>query len=319
LQFVTGQQAGAGVADLLGVVTFQSKLSSTPPGPFPRSEVAMPSFAGAPLHEVWSAGAAASYGSQEDIAFAQSGSLLFGTLTLRQRAGESLEAATAAAYARVFALLSARGAPYLLRVWNYLGGINRDEDGLERYRRFSLGRHDAFIAAGRKITRDAPAACALGTTSDCLVICFVASGEPGVPLENPRQVSAYRYPPQYGPRSPTFARALLHQSGERQTLFISGTASIVGHLSLHPGDARAQARETVANLRALFAQAADKGFPEQGSQRFLKVYVRHSQDLPVIRSELGQAFTQGEQIAYLQADICRSDLLLEIEGVCFAD
>jgi len=45
-----------------------------------------------------------------------------------------------------------------------------------------------------------------------------------------------------------------------------------------------------------------------------KVYVRRPTDLPIIQSELGPAFGSGMRAIYLQADICRKDLLVEIEG-----
>src|SRR5213082_3849534 len=60
--------------------------------------------------------------------------------------------------------------------------------------------------------------------------------------------------PIYGSHSPLFSRAtLLRQSGGL-ALFISGTASIVGHTSLHVGDTVAQTRETLANIEALRAE-----------------------------------------------------------------
>jgi hypothetical protein len=91
------------------------------------------------------------------------------------------------------------------------------------------------------VTGAVPAASAVGIADGPLDLCFFAGrGEPPLPLENPRQISTYDYPPQYGPRAPTFSRATLAQIGGQWTLFISGTASIVGHQSLHPDDILAQ-------------------------------------------------------------------------------
>ena len=117
-----------------------------------------------------------------------------------------------------------------------------------------------------------------------------------------------------------FSRAtLLRQSGGL-ALFISGTASIVGHRSLHVGDTAAQTRETLANIEALLAEANRVA----RSARFglgglaCKVYVRRPADLPVIKAELAAALGAGAKAIYLQADICRQDLLVEIEatGMC---
>ena len=69
-----------------------------------------------------------------------------------------------------------------------------------------------------------------------------------VPVENPRQVSAYRYPPTYGPRvADLLARGAGRTSAAATiALFISGTASIVGHETVHQGDVRAQTRRDAA-------------------------------------------------------------------------
>src|ERR1700727_1147856 len=101
-------------------------------------------------------------------------------------------------------------------------------------------------------------------------------------IKTPRQTSAYHYPPKFGKHSPTFSRACLAPAHAGTRLFISGTASIVGHASLHPGDVRAQTRETLANIKALL----DEANRLSGSMRYkldnmkMKVYVRHAEDLP---------------------------------------
>jgi chorismate lyase/3-hydroxybenzoate synthase len=88
-----------------------------------------------------------------------------------------------------------------------------------------------------------------------LQIYFLAGAHPPTHLGNPRQVNAYEYPTIYGPRSPSFARATLCRSDSATHLFISGTASVVGHQSQHVGSADLQALETVTNLRALVEHA----------------------------------------------------------------
>jgi enamine deaminase RidA (YjgF/YER057c/UK114 family) len=135
-------------------------------------------------------------------------------------------------------------------------------------------------------------------------------------LENPRQSPAWDYPPQYGPRSPTFARACI-ESGPNRTLFISGTSSIVGYETAHPGDVRAQTQETVRNIRAVLAAANERlGVDRFALERLsYKIYVRHSEDLSNIEQELRRAIGPAARALYLKADICRRDLLVEIEAV----
>ncbi len=270
-------------------------------------------------YEVWTSSQPVSDCSTGNIRAATDGDVLFGSMQLEQREGATLEALSKQAYLDLFALLGKRGHPNLLRVWNYLPRINEPELGLERYRCFNLGRHEAFIQSGRRITEEtAPAASVLGCSSGPMVIYFLASKWPGAPVDNPRQMAAYRYPEQYGPRSPIFVRAMLARFGGARCLMVSGTASIVGHETVHKGDVRQQAEETLRNIRMLLERAYSG--PQDACRRGrmqLKAYVRHAQDMESIHACVEQAFGASQQTVYLQSDICRSDLLLEIEGVSF--
>ena len=142
-------------------------------------------------------------------------------------------------------------------------------------------------------------------------------------IENPRQTSAYHYPRKFGRHSPIFSRACIWgDSGGR--LFVSGTASIVGHETIHRGDVIAQTRETIVNIGALLEQANRI----VGASRYsldslkLKVYLRNPSDLPGVEAALAGLLRSGASlphpapfIVYLQADVCREDLLVEIEAV----
>ena len=277
--------------------------------------------------EVWRADVPTQPHSHGRVRYARGGDLFFGSLAVHEdevtdpgAAGPRtrLEVATDLAYREMYAALAAAGTPQLLRVWNYIPDINIDTHGLERYRQFNTARHAASLACGRAVTGNVPAASALGAaTGSPLTIYFLASHRAPAFIENPRQVSAYRYPSQYGPRSPAFSRATVLGEGSEATLFISGTASIVGHRTLHAGDPAAQTRETLVNIGALLEQAGQ--WAGRGTLRLeklaYKVYVRDPRELPVIRAELEAALGRNAALLYLQADICRRDLSVEIEAV----
>ncbi|MDO9074913.1 MAG: hypothetical protein Q7U73_16780 [Rubrivivax sp.] len=272
--------------------------------------------AGGPCVDAWFGAAALRRGRSGDVQWQDDGRWAFGHLDVAD-AETDLAETTRRAYLDVFAALRACGRPQLLRLWNYLPRINADGGGLERYRQFNIGRQQAFIEAGHDIGAGSPAACALGTSGGGLGIRFLASATAPRPLENPRQVSAYRYSAAHGPRSPTFSRGALADAGAgRLALFVSGTASIVGERSMHPGDVHAQTAETLMNLQAVLAAAH-----AQGSAAFTladlscTVYVRHRTDEAAIRALASSAMPHA---VYLQADICRSELLVEIEGHAFA-
>jgi enamine deaminase RidA (YjgF/YER057c/UK114 family) len=173
------------------------------------------------------------------------------------------------------------------------------------------------LSAGRDIKGGVPAASAVGFADGPLTIYFLAGRNvTPIAIENPRQVSAYQYPKDYGPRSPTFSRASVVRLGGNEVLFLSGTASIVGHRTLHLGDVVAQTRETMANITAIITEA-NRVAPRAGfapGDLCYKVYVRREQDVGAIHDELRRILGESAQIMFLKADICRQDLLMEIEA-----
>ena len=210
----------------------------------------------------------------------------------------------------------------LCRIWNYVPGINHTgADGLEHYRSFCKGRAQAFEQGlGRDYELRLPAASAVGTDSRQLTVLFAAALEDdGIHFENPLQIPAYHYPADYGPRSPSFARATLlrhPRSRELRHAFISGTAAIRGHRSLAAGDTPAQLAITLENLQALGQHCGlGEGLgADQAGTRHIKVYLRHEQDLAETRDTLERGFLkESDQVTYLRSDICRADLNVEIE------
>ncbi|MGE5154424.1 MAG: hypothetical protein ACM3ST_10435 [Bdellovibrio bacteriovorus] len=311
---------------ILGGICYGTVAGSPPGGDWPLASIPAPRLDVRPqgardLCEVWLGAGPVTQGHVEGIAYRCSDDLLFGVV--RQDEDPSypasrapLQGAAQRAYRRVFDLIDALGYPSLVRAWNYFADINRADQGLERYRHFNAGRQDAFLAAGRSLDAGVPAACALGVGGQPLTIAFLAARGTVVAIENPRQVSAYCYPPEYGPRSPTFSRATLVKVAGQPVLFVSGTASIAGHETRHPGDPVAQTGESLANLQAVL-EAANRiveGPVLTLSQAYLKVYLRHPEHLDAVRGVLVQALGEPLKALFLQAEICRSDLLVEIEA-----
>lgn len=261
---------------------------------------------------------AAQNGESDGLRWVADETLLFGVIRLAETGThDPVGVATEAAYRQIFATMAARRYPVLVRAWNYLARINREQGGIERYRCFNAGRQQAFAAAGQALVGRVPAACALGLSAGPLCIAFLASREPMAALENPRQWSAYNYPADYGARSPTFSRAALLQIDGAEHLFISGTAAIVGHRSCHPGSVIAQAEETVANLRAI-VDSANRALERSAfaaDQLDYVVYLRHADDLPQVRDLLlARLGAPAQRMFFVQADICRAELLVEIEA-----
>ncbi len=228
--------------------------------------------------------------------------LLFGSVVMPGT--QPLEALSRGVYTRLIADARRAGYPYFVRMWNYVGGINEHDEGRERYQLFCAGRHDAFVAAGYHHDVDLPAASAVGMRGRGMVAYFLAAREPGVQVENPRQVAAYRYPPEYGPKSPSFSRATVW----KDRVFVSGTSSVLGHATVHHGDVTAQLDETLHNIEAVLAQTGRT----LNDVISAKTYIRRADDYDLIAARLDGRLPSN---LYLEADICRAELLLEIECV----
>lgn len=268
--------------------------------------------------EVWTSHAPVTHCDYLRISGATDGNVLFGSMALEQNTGDTLQMLAKQAYTRIFEYTDHHGYRNLLRVWHYFPRINEDENGLERYRGFSVGRHEAFVVNGRSIDQEnVPAASAVGSSSGSLVMYFIAGKQPGKAVENPRQVSAYQYPTLLGPCSPTFVRSMSAVLGGQHCFFISGTASIVGYQTAHQGNVWKQTDETLFNIRTLLEQTPLNNATH--GRMLLKVYLRHSQDLNLVRAKVQAEFGTTCKAVYLHSNICRSDLLLEIEAAYFND
>ena len=145
-----------------------------------------------------------------------------------------------------------------------------------------------------------------------------------VPLENPLQTSAFDYGTEYGRKSPKFARAMTIACGNLATILVSGTASITDAETVFVGDVEGQTRQTLENIAALIDEKnhARHGLPGLGATLadlgLVRVYIKRQEDYAktkaVCETMLGEVPT-----IYAVADVCRDDLLVEIEGMAFTE
>ncbi|HEY5972042.1 MAG TPA: pteridine-dependent deoxygenase [Pseudoxanthomonas sp.] len=273
-------------------------------------------FGETPMFEVWHGAGKVVSACDDGIRHADDGELQFGSLEIREGAGGILEA-SAQAYARLADFWRDGGFPHVLRIWNYLDAITAGDGDEERYRQFCVGR---VRGLGGVDTDALPAATAIGSRDGkrILQVYWLAARQPGMPLENPRQLSAYRYPREHGPQAPSFARAMLPPAHAQMPLFLSGTASIVGHASRHIESLASQLDETLANLDSLIATARLRrpSLPahfDHGTR--LKVYVRDAEDAALVAQLLDARLPTHVPRLLLHADICRRELEVEIEGM----
>jgi enamine deaminase RidA (YjgF/YER057c/UK114 family) len=222
------------------------------------------------------------------------------------------------------------------RFWLYQGGITAPEDGTERYRELNRARTDFFEgihfchrlipSSGNKISY--PASTGIGTqgrglVATCLALQTERKDVRLYPLENPLQTSSFDYAKSFSLKSPKFSRAMAVAIGDYVTTWISGTASIVNSESVHLGDIEKQTDQTLTNIERLIdaENCARHGLAGGGSTLAdlakMRVYVKRPEDFEKCRATCASRLG-AVPVIYAHADVCRPDLLVEIEAVAFS-
>ena len=241
-------------------------------------------------------------------------------------------------FCRMSHALSQAGSRFehVVRTWFYLGGITEPEGHSFRYQELNRARKDFYIdtpfgrsfAASKGKYASYPASTGIGMDGTGLVMsCLALETEREdvflLPLENPQQTPAYDYPANRASQSPKFSRAMALVAGDLVTTWISGTASIVNSETCHLGDIEGQTEQTIANIERLiepenFAlhglSGAGAGLSDLAK---IRVYVKRRQDVKKCRAICERRFGRVPAL-YLVADVCRPELLVEIEGVAFS-
>ncbi|HJZ41452.1 MAG TPA: RidA family protein [Bacteroidales bacterium] len=241
------------------------------------------------------------------------------------------------AFDEVHAILEKEGMNFnhIVRQWNYIGGILQHNvictSLTQNYQIFNEIRHQYFQKF--LTTKGFPAATGIGNKFGHVTIdiCAFQSMDQELHtfgISNPSQVNAYQYGQQVLVGSPIlshqvkhppeFERAKLLVSRDQIRLFISGTASIIGQETIGKEDIEKQTLCTISNIEKLTdPENVRRCFPGLPSGSFtyssLRVYVKQMEDLEITKSVCRQKF--GDiPLVYVVADICRDDLLMEIEG-----
>jgi enamine deaminase RidA (YjgF/YER057c/UK114 family) len=242
------------------------------------------------------------------------------------------------ALARLRAVLADAGSSFqhVVRTWFYLGGITEPEAGVQRYQELNRARTDFYHNIHFQCTSAAtntphcvyPASTGIGTPGSGLVAsCMALETRRNdvflAQLENPQQTPAYAYDAKHSPQSPKFSRAVALALGNYLTTWVSGTASIVDSESRHLGDLEKQTAQTIDNIERLLAADNFALHGLRGARASLRdlakirVYLKRAEDLAKCRAICERRFGSVPAI-YAVADICRPELLVEIEGVAFS-
>jgi len=297
--------------DTLAVLEFEHTVSTLGSTPL-RLRTLKESNQTITQNEVWkSSTKIINKGSTDGCIWRYSDDYLFIAVDLDCTVNDDLEAVSEQAYKKLLSIIVDSNYKNLIRFWNIIPRINAGIGDGENYKRFCNGRLNAFNEFSIN-SAQFPAASAVGHHDDGITVYAIAGKIKPSHIGNPRQIEAFNYPRQYGPTSPSFARATnLELTNENRLFFISGTASILGHDSVHVGDLIGQLHTTNDNILYLLKEVGLK----RNNIQSLRVYLRHLEHYQETMNTL-KNWCPHAQIIITHADICRSDLLVEIECYC---
>lgn len=250
---------------------------------------------------------------------------LFGTIDLTSILDDNVvEQAAKDVYLLIFKALENYPTMVPIRFWNYMPAITRVvQDSVTRYQLFNAGRYNAFNAYyGESLlhTMPVPAASTVGTKDEKLKVEFLAINSTAKMIENREQVPAYQYSKNYGQIPPFFSRGVIYNHNKQHLLLTSGTASVVGEKSKYTDDLDQQLVQSVQNLGILGSQANLKKYSiddlfELNDIAFLRIYYKHEHDRPALERAISKFFPSTCKVTFQHADICREELLVEIEAL----
>ena len=190
--------------------------------------------------------------------------------------------------------------PQVFRTWLYQGHIVLEEGETQRYKELNRARSDFFygtrfleerLPKGIDLGVIYPASTGIGADDvDVAMACLALKTERDdvifAPLENPTQTPA----------------------------------SIVEQKTVCVGDVAGQTNQTLANIEALIAGSNLSRYGIQGFDASLsdlsvaRVYIKSRENYAAVRA-ICEKRLEKVPVVYAYADVCRDDLLVEIEGV----
>jgi len=212
----------------------------------------------------------------------------------------------------------------IVRQWNYLEDILGFDGDEQRYQEFNNVRSGIY---GNSFEEEGyPAATGIGMNRGGVIIEFVAVKSTEMvshPVDNPAQIAAHVYSEEVliGEEcvlktTPKFERARYFELQNKKMIFISGTASITGEKTVGIDDPVKQTEVTIQNIQRLYSGEILKGLSRDklhARYGHARVYVKNRKDFAAIKKAF-QVHYGKLPVVYLIADICRDDLLVEIEG-----
>lgn len=219
----------------------------------------------------------------------------------------------------------------IIRQWNYIGNITgHDKQDEQIYQIYNNSRAEFYKEV--QWPNGYPAATGIGTNYNGIIVSCIAFKSNSLDkkiiysLDNPLQIAAHIYSkkvllgstPDTIKETPKFERAKLIDIADNIFCFISGTAAIRGEYSVHLQSPQMQTELALENIEYLISNKnlQNNLCPEYSLKICnLRVYIKNRDHYQIVRSTIEKRMPKIPVI-YLFTDICRSELLVEIEGIC---
>ena len=225
----------------------------------------------------------------------------------------------------------------IIRQWNYIEGITMCDNGTSGNSQHYQLFNDVRTAFYEKsiFNHGYPSATGIGADAGGIIVDFIAATDypkgsmTVIPIKSPVQIDAYNYTGEvlaenfvdekFNKTTPKFERAKMLLTGSSGVIYISGTAAIIGQQTIPSPDARTQTEITLENIQKLIEaenlQAKHfKGIKPSVHLEGLRVYVKDFSMFKQVK-EVCCNYFPDTPIILIKSDICRNELLIEIEGI----
>jgi len=222
----------------------------------------------------------------------------------------------------------------IVRQWNYIAQIlSFKENNDQKYQHYQLFNEVRSEFYGKyRTVKGYPAATGIGTQSGGVMIDICAIDpiieNQAIAIDNPLQRLPYQYSQSLlegeaiagksCKQAPQFERAKLVKNHSTNTLFVSGTAAIVGENTIGINDIEQQTNTTLHHISQLVSVENlifhKIEMPNTHIEpKSVRVYIKNEADFKKVQNICNQSFNI-QTITYIQADVCRDNLLVEIEA-----
>ena len=216
----------------------------------------------------------------------------------------------------------------VIRQWNYIPDIieriTEAGEHIQNYQIFNDIREE-YYRLYKKDTQY-PAATGIGVNTGNVLVDFFAgkihNNQQCVNLVNPRQIDAFDYSQEQlvgsaiNKKPPLFSRAKFIGNYVSGQAYVSGTASIIGEETKGIDDVSLQTKLTIENIEKLISKENIQKVTgieyKEHCYSFARVYIKEFGDFEKVKN-ICQEFFSDTQILFVKADICRENLLVEIE------